>query len=728
MINYCSPRVLSGLALRICLFVCTLSAMMKKLEAADFQSADLPPVLEFTDGSPVVNHEDWKRRRAEIKQLWCDTYIGQFPHEVPSIQAIQIINQNQRGDGVIVRNVRLTFDTPNRAAFEIRLLLPQKNRESETQGLPLLLTQPRHYQIAWGEAAVERGYVACFYPGVDYNHREEAFPGYENVWRTFQKEYPNATWSSSLGIQSWLASRSLDYLLGDQSGLLINPERVGIIGHSRYGKQSLYAAAFDERFTAVVSRSAGSPAAAGYRFTGRDTFMETVLDAPSEWALPSLKRYFGREDALPVESNGLMALIAPRYCLLHTAHNDGSDPSFAVERSYLGAKVAYQFLNAPENIALQYRGGNHNPITKDHIRSNLDWFDWAFKRGDIKRSDFKEKLLHDFDWKQWKAKQSSSDLIPPGDIAPLNEKVDWLMGDIPEGLEGRNTHPLSIIGDDSRGVAVWSRERWKPDNVNRLPVSFGSNIQGQLAFPKENSRPLPIVIWLHPFNYSHGSNEGYGVEGTTIYYRLAQAGYAVLSFDQCGFGDRLLEGASFYDKYPQWSKLGKMVYDVRCALNFLTEGRGIAAQEMPPLDRDKIMLVGYSLGGMVALHGGAFDDRVTGIASFCGFTPFRTDSDEKPTGGIRRWWQWHGLLPKLGLFDRNEEKIPYDFDELLKSASTKPILIYSALHDRGVDSDEVEACVQRAGSGALTFIHAEDVNRFQSSQHKVLIDWLASIE
>ena len=148
MINYCSPRVLSGLALRICLFVCTLSAMMKKLEAADFQSADLPPVLEFTDGSPVVNHEDWKRRRAEIKQLWCDTYIGQFPHEVPSIQAIQIINQNQRGDGVIVRNVRLTFDTPNRAAFEIRLLLPQKNRESETQGLPLLLTQPSHYQIA----------------------------------------------------------------------------------------------------------------------------------------------------------------------------------------------------------------------------------------------------------------------------------------------------------------------------------------------------------------------------------------------------------------------------------------------------------------------------------------------------------------------------------------------------------------------------------------------------
>ena len=32
----------------------------------------------------------------------------------------------------------------------------------------------------------------------------------------------------------------------------IDPERVGITGHSRNGKQSLIAAAFDERFKAVV--------------------------------------------------------------------------------------------------------------------------------------------------------------------------------------------------------------------------------------------------------------------------------------------------------------------------------------------------------------------------------------------------------------------------------------------------------------------------------------------
>jgi hypothetical protein len=183
----------------------------------------------------------------------------------------------------------------------------------------------------------------------------------------------------------------------------------------------------------------------------------------------------------------------------------------------------------------------------------------------------------------------------------------------------------------------------------------------------------------------------------------------------------------FTSQYPNWSKFGRMVYDVQCALDFITEGRGVAAGEMPELDLGHIVLLGYSLGGMVALHAGALDDRVTGMASFCGFTPFRSDKDEKNTGGIRRWWEWHGLLPKLGLFHGREEKIPYDFDGLLKSSSSKPTLIYSALRDRGANASEVEACVNRAGKGSINFIQADDVNRFQSSQHQVLIDWLTSM-
>lgn len=692
------------------------------LQAEPYRSADLPPVLQFLDGREIKTATEWPERRKEIQRLWCETYLGSFPEKPPKLLQAETLNEVADEDkGYRVRNVKLTFATRNKASFEIRLLIPLK----EAKSYPVLLTQPRNYQIAWGEAAVKRGYITCFYPGVDYNHREAAFPGYESAWRRFQKEYPEATWSSSLATQAWLASRSLDYVLGDQCDLSIAPEQVAIIGHSRYGKQSLYAAAFDERIKAVVSRSAGSPAAAGYRFTGRDTFMETVLDYPSEWALPGVKKYFGREHELPVESNGLLAAIAPRACLLHTAYNDGSDPTYAVERSYRDAKKAYTLLGKPENIALHLRPGNHNPITEEHIKSNLDWFDWAFGRGEVQRTEFPERLLHHFDWAEWRKKQPESTMgLPEG--GSIEARVQWMLGEKPAEFLRRDRTKLTILNEEDYGVAKWSRDRWKPGGVTRVPVSFGHNVYGNLAFPSRHEGPLPVVIWLHPFNYSHGSNEGYGVQGTTIYYRLAQQGYAVLSFDQFGFGDRLLEGGEFYEKYPKWSKLGRMVYDVRCAVDFV-HGAGIVDGTRPEFDKEQVVLLGYSLGGMVALHSAALDQRVTAVASFCGFTPMRTDTDNKSTGGTRRWWEWHGLQPKLGLFLGSEEKIPYDYDDLLRAIAPRPTLVYSAKKDRHVDAKDVAACLDRVKRPTLQFEPAEDVNRFQAAQHAVFSRWLQSL-
>lgn len=49
----------------------------------------------------------------------------------------------------------------------------------------------------------------------------------------------------------------------------------------------------------------------------------------------------------------------------------------------------------------------------------------------------------------------------------------------------------------------------------------------------------------------------------------------------------------------------------------------------------------------------------------------RTDTDKKPTGGIRRFWEWHHVLPKLGLYHNKEEYIPYDYDDMQKLGKAK---------------------------------------------------------
>jgi pimeloyl-ACP methyl ester carboxylesterase len=177
-----------------------------------------------------------------------------------------------------------------------------------------------------------------------------------------------------------------------------------------------------------------------------------------------------------------------------------------------------------------------------------------------------------------------------------------------------------------------------------------------------------------------------------------------------------------------------MVHDVHAAVDFLVDGKGASQDAMPAVRKDQVYLLGYSQGGMVVLYAAALDERVAGVASFCGFTPLRTDTDAKHTGGIRRLWQWHAVQPLLGLFHGREAQIPYDFDDVLALIAPRPCMVHSPRRDRDADFEEVKTCVDRARSAwqnvdrtkNLTHLMPDDVNRFQADQHQAFIKWFQS--
>lgn len=704
----------------------TASLAKERKGSMNYRNADLPDAMTFLDGRPVKTTDDWKARKAEIKELWCDTFIGNYPKKIPALLSAKVGKTQKSADGSTRKRVVLTFDTPNKKSFEVEVWEPKSANDTPR---PVLLTQPRHYQREkWGEEALRRGYVVCIYPGLDVHHNEKGYPGYQNVWKTFKDEYPEASWGSSLGIQAWLASRALDYLLDEKYGYGIDKKAVGITGFSRYGKQSIYAAAFDERFTCVVARSSGTPTACACRFAGRHSFMESVSvqDCPKVWIVDKARTFFGRENELPIEGNSLIACIAPRYVMLDTAYNDGSEPTFGVERGYLNAKKAWTFLGKEKNIRLNYRKGNHGPVTDEHVKKNLDFFDMAFGRGKANASDFPEVLLHDFDWQAWKAKQRKSDLTMP-DQASVRQKIEWMLGVQPESIQDAGKYHIKTGAE--LGIPDGSRDRWNPGGIKRVPFSFSGTMHGNIFFDPRRKTYKATVIWLHPWNYSHGSNEGYGVEGTTVYNRLAKDGYKVVMYDQFGFGDHILYGVGFYDKYPHWSRMGRAVYDVSRAIDFLVDGKGISAKPVPATDPSKIYICGFAYGGLVGLYATALDERITGLACFSGFTPMRTDTDAKPTGGIRRYWAWHSLIPKLGLYHGKEATLPYDYDDVLSPIAPRKCLICSPTRDRFADSEDVKACITKAkdawqdGHG-LTFMAPDDICRLQKDQQDVVMQWL----
>jgi hypothetical protein len=87
--------------------------------ALGYVGADLPPLLEFADGTSVQTIDEWQARQTEIRGLMLDTFTGTFPKQTPRLLDAQTVGQIKRADGVIEQRMTLTFDTEHRISMEI---------------------------------------------------------------------------------------------------------------------------------------------------------------------------------------------------------------------------------------------------------------------------------------------------------------------------------------------------------------------------------------------------------------------------------------------------------------------------------------------------------------------------------------------------------------------------------------------------------------------------------
>jgi dienelactone hydrolase len=117
-------------------------------------------------------------------------------------------------------------------------------------------------------------------------------------------------------------------------------------------------------------------------------------------------------------------------------------------------------------------------------------------------------------------------------------------------------------GENSFGTFL-TRPRGN-EKMGVMPVSpyngFGDQLFGYLYYPlneagKIKSTNLPVVIYLHEYDYSKGFNSYHRIE--SLLQDLTEHGFAVFTYDMLGFGNRIEEATRFYERYPHWSKLGK---------------------------------------------------------------------------------------------------------------------------------------------------------------------------
>ena len=113
----------------------------------------------------------------------------------------------------------------------------------------------------------------------------------------------------ALAAWAWGLSRTIDYLQTDPS---VDATRLGVEGHSRWGKTALLAAAIDPRWAICYASCSGEGGAKPSRRNWGETLDDVAGLGEYHWMAGNFLKYAGHWNNLPVDSPELMALVAPR--------------------------------------------------------------------------------------------------------------------------------------------------------------------------------------------------------------------------------------------------------------------------------------------------------------------------------------------------------------------------------------------------------------------------------
>lgn len=109
--------------------------------------------------------------------------------------------------------------------------------------------------------------------------------------------------------------------------------------------------------------------------------------------------------------------------------------------------------------------------------------------------------------------------------------------------------------------------------------------------------------------------------------------------------------------------------------------------------------IGHSLGGHNAIYSAVFDERITVIATSCGFDSYR----DYKKGTEKLWYFGKGwcqirYMPRMTDYRGRLQDIPFDFTEMLGALAPRPVFVNAPLHDSNFQWKSVDHCVATAAT------------------------------
>ena len=319
---------------------------------------DLPDPLTLNDGERVTNPGMWwQQRRPEIVEDFDREIYGRIPANTPKVnwETIETIHTNRGGFAVITKKLRGHVDNSADTNIPVNIELNLTTPAAATNPVPVMMqftwifppgffarfrtnNAPANNGPTWQQQCLSRGWgYATYVPtSVQADNGAGLAGGIIGLCNQGQPRKPD-DWGA-LRAWAWGASRALDYFETDKS---VDAKRVGIEGHSRYGKAALVAMAYDPRFAIGYISSSGEGGAKLHRRDWGEIVENLAASGEYHWMAGNFMKYAGplNWNDLPVDSHELIALCAPRPIFISAGSTNG-DAWVDAKGSFLAAAAA----------------------------------------------------------------------------------------------------------------------------------------------------------------------------------------------------------------------------------------------------------------------------------------------------------------------------------------------------------------------------------------------------
>jgi hypothetical protein len=376
---------------------------------------EMPDVLTMAGGAKVTTFDQWRQRREEMKEILEHYELGHAPPPPGNVTGQDLQSHPVLEGAANFRLVHLKFGPDEKLGFDIAIFTPTNAGPFPTIVNPSFFMTPgvnftgnsaTAAGISTNSAAtngrprfnfsapvdpqraargftnqLNRGYAVVTYR---YTQCGEDNPNFRT--NSFYPAYPGYDWGVLLG-WAWGLSRVVDYL---ETQPFADTNKLIALGHSRLGKLTMVAAAFDERISLGAPAGSSGAGTGAYRFCGPGRGgKEGIEDMTRKFGyyfVPRLAEFTGQMLKLPFDAHWFIALTAPRPWISIEGSDDQNCVPNAVRQSVLAAQPVYQFFGVSTNrVAVNYEPHRHG-LTADDWNAALDFADQQLRGIDHHRT------------------------------------------------------------------------------------------------------------------------------------------------------------------------------------------------------------------------------------------------------------------------------------------------------------------------------------------------------